>query len=170
MIHWILFYRDLTWGPEGSASKAPYVQWVCGCREDGLDADGGQISDNKQIPLLSRDSLPSPLPPLAHLEVLPQLVHHPSVLAADLLAPGAAVAGVVADMDARGRQRGALGAGARGALGRALALGAVVRVQEVPFPHVVDAAVGLTGVLRLPGHREAPAGPCAEQQRQNGCA
>lgn len=63
-----------------------------------------------------------------YLEILPQLVHHPSVLAADLLAPGAAVGGVVANMDAGSRESRALGARADGAVGGALALGAVVRV------------------------------------------
>lgn len=89
---------------------------------------------------------------LRRLKVLSQLIHHPSVLATDPLAAGAAVCGVVAHMDAGGRQRRALGAGARRAFGCALALGAVVRVQEIPLTHVVNAPVGLTGALLLPGH------------------
>lgn len=106
----------------------------------------------------------------AYLEVLPQFVHHSSVLTPDLLAPGAAVGGVVADMDARSRQRGALGAGTRGALGGALTLGAVVRVQEIPFPHEVYAAVGLAGGFMLSGDGEARSGLRAKQKCQNGRA
>lgn len=87
-----------------------------------------------------------------HLEVLPQFVHHSSVLTPDLLAPGAAVGGVVADMDARRRESGALSAGTCGALGGALTLGAVVGVQKIPFPHEVYAAVGLAGAFLLCGH------------------
>lgn len=89
---------------------------------------------------------------LRGLKVLPQLIHHPSVLAADPLAARAAVCGVVAHMDAGGRERRALGAGTRSTFCRALALGAVVGVQEIPLSHVVNAPVGLTGALLLPGH------------------
>lgn len=103
-----------------------------------------------------------------YLEVLAQLVHHPSVLAADLLTPGAAVRGVVAHVDARRRERGALRARADGALGGALALGAVVRVQEVPLPQVIGAAVSLAGVLLLPWHREAGPHLSAQRERQEG--
>lgn len=88
----------------------------------------------------------------AYLEVLPQLVHHSSVLTPDLLAPGAAVGGVVADMDACSRERGALSAGTCGALSGALTLGAVIRVQKIPFSHVVYAAVSLAGAFLLSGH------------------
>lgn len=87
----------------------------------------------------------------AYLEVLPQFVNHSSVLTPDLLAPGAAVGGVVADMDARGRERGALSAGTCGALSGAFTLGAVIGVQKIPFPHEVYAAVGLAGALLLLG-------------------
>lgn len=106
----------------------------------------------------------------AYLEVLPQFVHHPSVLAPYLLAPRAAVGGVVADMDARSRERGALSAGTCGALGGALTLGAVIRVEKIPFPHEVNAAVGLAGGFLLSGDREARTGLCAKQQCQNGRA
>lgn len=87
----------------------------------------------------------------AYLEVLLQFVHHSAVLTPDLLASGAAVGGVVADMDARSRERGALSAGACGALGGAFALCAVIRVQKIPFPHEVNAAVCLAGAFLLPG-------------------
>lgn len=107
---------------------------------------------------------------VSHLKVLPQVVHHSSVLTADLLAPRAAVGGVVADMDARSREGGALGAGTRRALRGALALCAMVRVQKVPFSHVVDAAVGLAGAVLLRGHREAEGGLCVKQQCQEGHA
>lgn len=86
------------------------------------------------------------------LEVLPQLVDHPSVLAADSLAAGAAVCGIVAHMDAGGRQGRALSTCTRRALCRALALGTVVRVQEIPLPDVVNAPVGLTGALLVRVH------------------
>lgn len=61
----------------------------------------------------------------------------------------------MADMDARRREGRALGARTRGALRGALTLGAVVRIQKVPFPDEVDAAVGLAGAFLLPGHGEA---------------
>lgn len=86
----------------------------------------------------------------AYLEVLPQFVHHTAVLTPDLLAPGAAVGGVVADMDARSRERGALSAGTRRTLGGAFTLGAVIGVQKIPFPHKVDTTVGLAGAFLLP--------------------
>lgn len=73
-------------------------------------------------------------------------------------------------MDARRRQRRALGAGARGALRGAFALGAVVRIQEVPFPDKVNAAVVLTGAFLLPGHREAASRLCVKEERQDGRA
>ncbi|KAI3374835.1 hypothetical protein L3Q82_021373 [Scortum barcoo] len=73
-------------------------------------------------------------------------------------------------MDARSREGGALGAGACGALGGALTLGAVVGVQKVPLPNEVHAAVGFAGALLLVGHREARAGLRAKQQCQNGRA
>lgn len=73
-------------------------------------------------------------------------------------------------MDARGRQRGALGARTRRALCRALALRAVVRVQKVPFPHEVNAAVLLAGAFLLARHRKASSGVRAKQQRQSGRA
>lgn len=76
----------------------------------------------------------------------------------------------MAHMDACGRQRGALSAGTCRALRGALTLCAVIRVQKVPFPDVVNAAVGLAGALLLPGHREAPTGLCAKQKCQNGRA
>lgn len=101
---------------------------------------------------------------MSHLEILSQLVHHPSVLAADLLAPGAAVGGIVAHMDAGGREGGALGAGAHGPLRGALALGAVIRVQKIPLSHVVSTAVGLADILLLYCEREAPSGLCAEHK------
>lgn len=107
----------------------------------------------------------------AYLEVLLQLVHHSSVLTTDLFAPGAAVGGVVAHVDARGRERGALCAGTRRAPGGAFALGAVVGVQKIPFPHEVHAAVGVAGAFLLSGgDREAKSGLRAKRQRQNGRA
>lgn len=105
-----------------------------------------------------------------YLEVLPQLVHHSSVLTPDLLAPGAAVSGVVADMDACSRESGALGAGTRRALSGAFTLGAVVGVQKIPLPDIVYAAVGLAGAFLLPCDREARTGLCAKQKCQNGRA
>lgn len=89
---------------------------------------------------------------LRGLEVLSQLVHHCSVLTADPLAAGATVSGIVAHMDAGGRERRALSAGTRRALSRALALCAVVRVQEIPLSYIVNAPVGLTGALLLTSH------------------
>lgn len=106
----------------------------------------------------------------AYLEVLAQFVHDSSVLAAYLLAPGAAVGGVVADMDAGSRQRGALGAETHRALCGALTLRAVVRVQKVPFPHEVYAAVLFAGAFLLPRHRKARNCVCAKQQCQSGRA
>lgn len=106
----------------------------------------------------------------AYLEVLAQFVHDSSVLAAYLLAPGAAVGGVVADMDAGSRQRGALGTEAHAALCGALTLRAVVRVQKVPFPHEVNAAVLLAGAFLLPRHRKARNCVRVKQQCQSGRA
>lgn len=92
--------------------------------------------------------------PQAYLKVLPKLVHHPSVLTPDFLAPGAAVGRVVANVNARSRERGAFSAGTHGALRGALTLGAVIRVQEIPFSHVVYAAIGFAGALLLSSDRE----------------
>lgn len=72
-----------------------------------------------------------------YLEVLPELVHYSSIFTPDLLAPGAAVGGIVTDMDACSREGGALSAGTRRALCSALTLGAVIRVQKIPFPDIV---------------------------------
>lgn len=107
---------------------------------------------------------------LRRLEVLTQVVHLSPILTPYLLAPGTAVGGVVADMDACSRERGALSPGARRALGGTLTLGAVIRVQKIPFPHVVYAAVGLAGALLLPGYREAKHGLCAKEDRRDGRA
>lgn len=70
----------------------------------------------------------------------------------------------MAHMDAGGREGCALGAGAHGPLRGALALGAVIQVQKVPLPHVVNTAVGLAGILLLYWERETPSGLCAEQK------
>lgn len=104
------------------------------------------------------------------LEVLSQLVHHSSVLTADLLTPGAAVGGIVADMDACSRQRGALSAGTCRTLGGALTLSAMVRVQKIPFPNKVYAPVCLAGALLLSGDWESQTGLCVKEKCQNCCA
>lgn len=106
----------------------------------------------------------------ACLEVLSQLVNHSSVFAPNPLTSGAAVSGVVADMDACSRERGAVSAGTRRALGGALTLGAVVRVQEIPFSNIVYAAVGLAGALLVSGDREAQTGLRAKHKCQSGRA
>lgn len=104
----------------------------------------------------------------AYLERVAQVVHDSSVLAAYLLAPGAAVGGVVADMDAGSRQRGALGAETNGAFCGALTLLALV--QKVPFPHEVNPAVFLADSFRRPLQRKARNCVCAKKQCQSGRA
>lgn len=111
----------------------------------------------------------------AYLEALAQVVHDSSVLAAYLLAPGAAVGGVVAHMDTGSRQSGALGAVTNGAIYGALTLRAVVRVQKVQFPHVVNAAVFFAGYFRRRRrrrllHRKTRNYMCAKQHCQSGGA
>lgn len=90
----------------------------------------------------------------AHLEALAELVHLSVVLTADPLAARAAVARVVAHVDAGGGQRGAFCLHAHRSLRRALALRAVLRVQEVPLTHVVHEAVRLASAV-LTRHGEA---------------
>lgn len=80
---------------------------------------------------------------MPYLEMLPQLIHLSTVLTANPFAAWAAVAGVVADVNAGRWQSGAVCAGAGGPLRCALALGAVVTVQEIPLPNVVQAPVGI---------------------------
>lgn len=99
----------------------------------------------------------------AHLEVVAELVDLSPVLAADPLAARAAVARVVAHVDAGGGQCGALCPRAHRALRRALTLRAVLRVQEVPLTHIVHRAVRLTRPV-LPGHRQAKDAQHAEQK------
>lgn len=101
-----------------------------------------------------------------YLEILTQLIDLSPVLTPDLFAPGAAVGRVVAHVDTRCRERGALSARTGGALRGALTLGTVIRVQEIPFPHVIYAAIGFAGAVLLPCHREAHTSLCAEEKYQ----
>lgn len=80
---------------------------------------------------------------MPYLEVLSQHINLATMLTANPFAAWAAVAGVVTDMDAGRWQGWAVGEGTGWSLGRALTLGAVVTVQEIPLAHVVEATVGL---------------------------
>lgn len=73
----------------------------------------------------------------------------------------------MADMDAGGREGRALRPGTRRAFSGALTLGTMIRVQKIPFTHVVYASVGLAGALLLSCNGETK--PClrAKQQCQN---
>lgn len=83
---------------------------------------------------------------LRGLEVFSQLVHISPVFAAYLLAPRTAVGRVVANMNTSCRERSALRPGARRPLSGTFTLRAMVRIQKVPFSHVIYTAVGFTGV------------------------
>lgn len=61
----------------------------------------------------------------------------------------------MANVDTCSWERGAFSAGTHGALSGALTLSAVIRVQEIPFSHVVNAAIGLAGALLLSSDRKA---------------
>lgn len=86
-----------------------------------------------------------------YLKVLAQFVHHSLIFTSNFLAPGAAVGGVVANMDACSREGGALSARTCGALRGAFTLNAIIRFQKIPLPYKVYAAVGLAGAFLLSG-------------------